>query len=132
MSAVDETNSLLVRASPAAWKSIRDVIERLDVMPMQVHIEAQVVEVAAAAATLQYGVNWYFEQRGYRSDAAGGGAGPAERDAGAATSGAILAGSVRRRQHLAWRWTFLGRNAAAVDQRAGQGHRRAHCCRRRR
>ena len=45
VSAVEETNTLLVRATPPAWKSIRDVIERLDVMPMQVHIEAQVAEV---------------------------------------------------------------------------------------
>ena len=48
-------------SSPAAWKSIRDVIERLDVMPMQVHIEAQVVEVQLSGA-LKYGVNWYFER----------------------------------------------------------------------
>src|SRR5690606_9989035 len=46
VSAVEETNTLLVRATSQAWKSIREVVERLDVMPMQVHIEAQVVEVA--------------------------------------------------------------------------------------
>ncbi|HWS78329.1 MAG TPA: type II secretion system secretin GspD [Thermomonas sp.] len=60
VSAVEDTNSLLVRASPAAWKSIREVIERLDVMPMQVHIEAQVVSVALTGA-LQYGVSWFFD-----------------------------------------------------------------------
>lgn len=61
VSAVDETNTLLVRTSPAAWRSIRDVVERLDVMPAQVHIEAQVVEVLLSGE-LQYGVNWYFGQ----------------------------------------------------------------------
>ena len=55
VSAVDETNTLLVRTTPAAWRSIRDVVERLDVMPAQVHIEAQVVEVRLTGQ-LQYGV----------------------------------------------------------------------------
>jgi len=60
VSAVEETNSVLVRATPGAWKSIRDVIERLDVMPMQVHIEAQVATVQLSGE-LSYGVNWYLE-----------------------------------------------------------------------
>ncbi|MDO5505313.1 MAG: type II secretion system secretin GspD [Pseudoxanthomonas suwonensis] len=59
VSAVDETNSLLVRSSPQAWQSIREVIERLDVMPLQVHIEAQVVEVLLSG-DLSYGVSWFF------------------------------------------------------------------------
>src|SRR3546814_6320572 len=61
VSAVDETNTLLVRTTTRAWKSIRDVVERLDVMPMQVHIEAQIAEVTLTG-DLQYGVNWYFER----------------------------------------------------------------------
>ncbi|HVI58897.1 MAG TPA: type II secretion system secretin GspD [Luteimonas sp.] len=60
VAAVDETNTLLVRTTGRAWKSIRDVIERLDVMPMQVHIEAQIAQVTLTGA-LNYGVNWYFE-----------------------------------------------------------------------
>ncbi len=60
VAAVDENNALLVRASPSAWKSIREVIQRLDVMPLQVHIEAQVVEVNLTG-DLRYGVNWYLE-----------------------------------------------------------------------
>ena len=60
VSAVEETNALLVRSTPGAWKSIRDVIERLDVMPMQVHIEAQVATVQLSGE-LSYGVNWYLE-----------------------------------------------------------------------
>jgi general secretion pathway protein D len=60
VSAVDETNTLLVRSSPQAWKSIREVIERLDVMPLQVQIEAQVAEVTLSG-DLKYGVSWYFE-----------------------------------------------------------------------
>ena len=53
VSAVEDTNSLLVRASAAQWKSIREVIDRLDVMPMQVQIEAQVISVALKG-DLQY------------------------------------------------------------------------------
>jgi general secretion pathway protein D len=40
---------LLVRANAAQWKSIREVIEKLDVMPMQVHIEAQVARCSSPA-----------------------------------------------------------------------------------
>ena len=60
VAAVDESNTLLVRTTARAWKSIRDVVERLDVMPMQVHIEAQIAQVTLTGA-LNYGVNWYFE-----------------------------------------------------------------------
>ena len=60
ISAIDESNALMVRASPAQWESIRRAIERLDVMPAQVHIEAQVLEVTLQG-NLSYGVNWYFE-----------------------------------------------------------------------
>ena len=60
ISAIEESNALMVRASPAQWESIRRAIERLDVMPSQVHIEAQVLEVTLQG-NLSYGVNWYFE-----------------------------------------------------------------------
>lgn len=61
ISAIEESNALMVRASPAQWESIRRAIERLDVMPAQVHIEAQVLEVTLQG-NLSYGVNWYFER----------------------------------------------------------------------
>jgi len=59
ISAVEESNSLLVRASPGQWESIRRAIDRLDTMPLQVHIEAQVVKVTLGGK-LEYGVSWYF------------------------------------------------------------------------
>ncbi len=59
ISAVEESNSLLVRASPGQWESIRRAIERLDTMPLQVHVEAQVLEVKLTG-DLQYGVSWFF------------------------------------------------------------------------
>jgi general secretion pathway protein D len=61
VSAVEETNSILVRSTPQAWKSIKEVIQKLDVMPMQVHIEAQVAEVELGGE-LRYGVNWFLEK----------------------------------------------------------------------
>ncbi len=63
VSALDETNALLVRTTPTAWKSIREVVERLDVMPLQVHIEAQVAQVQLSGE-LAYGVQWYIENGG--------------------------------------------------------------------
>jgi len=106
VSAVEETNSLIVRSSPSAWKSIRDVIERLDVMPMQVHIEAQVVEVQLKG-DLKYGVNWYFERA--VTDAG-------LPDAVGRTTWSTLAGSIQPAtgNPAGLAWTFLGRNAAAV------------------
>ncbi len=108
VSAVEETNSILVRSTPQAWKSIREVIEKLDVMPMQVHIEAQVAEVALDGE-LRYGVNWFFENA--VSDAV--------EDGGASLPSALgrsiwgdIRGSATNSGGLAW--TFLGRNAAAI------------------
>ena len=112
VSAVDDTNSLLVRATPQAWKSIREVIDRLDVMPLQVHIEAQVAQVTLSGA-LSYGVNWYFENA-VNDTVANGGAGlpnAAGRDIWGDIRGSIRPSDVTN-PGLAW--TFLGRNAAAV------------------
>lgn len=61
ISAVEDSNALLVRASPGQWDAIRRAIDRLDQMPLQVHIEAQVVEVTLNQ-TLNYGVSWFFGQ----------------------------------------------------------------------
>jgi general secretion pathway protein D len=109
VSAVEDTNSLLVRASPAAWKSIREVIDRLDVMPMQVHIEAQVVSVALSGA-LQYGVSWFFDNA--VADEAGLPY-PTGRNSWGSYSSSVTPvepfGNVLT-------WTFLGNNAAAIVQ----------------
>ena len=112
VSAVDETNTLLIRSTPGAWRSIREVIERLDTMPMQVHIEAQVAEVTLRG-DLQYGVNWFFENaiadpalraraqgRSIWGDIAGAAGGAATTATGVTTGGLS--------------WTFLGPNALAV------------------
>ncbi len=108
VSAVDETNTLLVRTTPAAWRSIRDVVERLDVMPMQVHIEAQIAEVTLSG-DLAYGVNWFFE-RGVTDAGLPSAAGRATWDGIAGNISGVAQGGVGP----GLGWTFLGRNAAAV------------------
>ncbi|WP_115050115.1 type II secretion system secretin GspD [Xanthomonas arboricola] len=107
VSAVAETNTLLVRSTPQAWTSIRDVIEKLDVMPMQVHIEAQVAEVNLTGQ-LQYGVNWYFENAVNAATTAGGANLPsaAGRNIWGDIAGSVTNNGVG--------WTFLGKNAAAI------------------
>lgn len=107
VSAVEETNTLLVRSTPQAWRSIREVIEKLDVMPMQVHIEAQVAEVALTG-DLSYGVNWFFEQAVATGKTESGIDLPSAlgRSIWGSISGAVGDGGVG--------WTFLGKNAAAV------------------
>ncbi|MCC4603033.1 type II secretion system secretin GspD [Xanthomonas campestris] len=110
VSAVAETNTLLVRSTPQAWTSIRDVIEKLDVMPMQVHIEAQIAEVNLTGE-LSYGVNWYFENAVTTPFNADGSGGPALPSAAGRNIWGDIAGSVTGN---GVGWTFLGKNAAAV------------------
>ncbi|MEO5629498.1 MAG: type II secretion system secretin GspD, partial [Thermomonas sp.] len=109
VSAVEETNTLLVRASPSAWRSIVEVIERLDVMPLQVHIEAQVVSVNLSGV-LQYGVSWFFDHA--ISDEAG-----LPYPTGRNSLG-TYAGSVAPADGFGnvLTWTFLGRSAAGIIQ----------------
>ncbi|WP_041183457.1 type II secretion system secretin GspD [Xanthomonas oryzae] len=110
VSAVAETNTLLVRSTPQSWASIRDVIEKLDVMPMQVHIEAQVAEVNLTGQ-LQYGVNWYFENAVTTPFDANDNGGPALPSAAGRNIWGDIAGSVT---NTGVGWTFLGKNAAAI------------------
>ncbi|MEG8117548.1 type II secretion system secretin GspD, partial [Xanthomonas hortorum] len=110
VSAVAETNTLLVRASAQAWSSIRDVIEKLDVMPMQVHIEAQIAEVTLTGQ-LEYGVNWYFENAVNAPINADGSGGAGLAPAVGRGIWGDVSGSVTN-NGLAW--TFLGKNAAAI------------------
>jgi general secretion pathway protein D len=59
ITAVQETNSLLIQASPSKYDAILNAIERLDEEPLQVMIEAQVIEVTLNDS-LRYGVNWFL------------------------------------------------------------------------
>jgi general secretion pathway protein D len=111
ISAVEETNSLLVRASPGQWESIRRAIDKLDTMPLQVHIEAQVVEVKLIG-NLEYGVSWYFGN-GIIDDAARAAAGLLDdwRTDGSSITPLIVDGDNRSGGAS---WTFLGPSAQAI------------------
>ncbi|WP_146906980.1 type II secretion system secretin GspD [Arenimonas daejeonensis] len=95
ISAVEESNALLVRATPGQWESIRRAIGRLDNMPLQVHIEAQVVEVELVGE-LRYGVDWFFRN--------------------AVPSTLLEGGSIREQGDLGTGliWNFVGGDTAAI------------------
>ncbi|TVQ42245.1 MAG: type II secretion system protein GspD [Wenzhouxiangella sp.] len=63
ITAVQETNSLLIQASPSQYDAILSAIKRLDEEPLQVLVEAQVLIVDLSDA-LEYGVNWFLANRG--------------------------------------------------------------------
>ncbi len=58
----DANNALIIRADAADYAAIEDVIQKMDVTPSQVLVEATIVEVTLND-TLQYGVEWYFQNK---------------------------------------------------------------------
>lgn len=59
ITAVIETNSLLIQSTQAQYNSILAAIERIDIEPLQVLIESQVLDVELNEE-LQFGVNWFL------------------------------------------------------------------------
>ncbi|WP_223303909.1 type II secretion system secretin GspD [Dokdonella koreensis] len=59
ITAIEENNQLLVMATPAEWDSVQAAIRKLDIAPLQVHIETKILEVSLDG-DLQYGVQWWF------------------------------------------------------------------------
>ncbi len=75
-------NSLLVRSSPRDYKKILDALKQLDIVPLQVLVEATIVEIRLTG-NLRYGVQWSFtgaKGGGYESqwDLAGAGGAPSK------------------------------------------------------
>jgi general secretion pathway protein D len=60
ITAIEESNALLIRATPVQYDAILAAIKRLDVVPLQVHIEVKILQVDLTN-NLEYGVEWYFE-----------------------------------------------------------------------
>ncbi len=106
ISAVEEGNALLVRATSAQWESIRRVIERMDAIPLQVAIEAQIISVVLSDE-LQYGVRWFFENA-ITDDTFGAGARELARNRNiwGDLAGSISGGNTS--------WTLLGPNVGAL------------------
>lgn len=60
----DKTNnSLMIMSTEDAYKQILESLKRLDVMPMQVQVEASIMEVTLTDG-LEYGLQWYFKNDG--------------------------------------------------------------------
>ncbi|HEB26792.1 MAG TPA: type II secretion system protein GspD [Porticoccus sp.] len=53
-------NSLLILATPADYAQVEKAVEKLDVLPMQVLVEASIVEVRLEHE-LKYGLQWFFK-----------------------------------------------------------------------
>ncbi|MGX6648969.1 type II secretion system secretin GspD [Maricaulaceae bacterium MS644] len=60
-------NGLIIRATDQEYREIVDLVDRMDVMPPQVLIEATIAEVRLTDA-LSFGVRWFFETRGGEGD----------------------------------------------------------------
>ncbi len=59
ITSVLETNSLLIQSTQSQYNSILAAIERIDIEPLQVLIESQVLDVELNEE-LQFGVNWFL------------------------------------------------------------------------
>lgn len=53
-------NSLLLRATPAQYREIEEALSKLDILPLQVLIEATIVEITLTGS-LKYGLKWFFQ-----------------------------------------------------------------------
>ncbi|MGY6555347.1 MAG: type II secretion system secretin GspD [Wenzhouxiangella sp.] len=62
ITAVIETNSLLIQATPSQYEVILSALRRLDEEPLQVLVEAQVL-VVDLTEDLQFGVSWFLANR---------------------------------------------------------------------
>lgn len=56
----DFNNSLLIHATAHEYKKIKSALEKLDVMPSQILIEASIIEVTLTD-DLRFGLEWYFD-----------------------------------------------------------------------
>lgn len=59
ISAIEENNQLMIQATPFEWDRIESAIKKLDVVPLQVQIEARILEVSMTG-NLSLGVQWYL------------------------------------------------------------------------
>lgn len=60
ITSIEESNALMIRATAGEYNSILSAIKRLDTVPLQVHIEAKVLQVDLTNK-LSFGVSWFFE-----------------------------------------------------------------------
>lgn len=56
----DVRNAVVVKATPSDYKMVEATIKKLDIVPLQVLIEASIIEVTLSD-DLNYGVEWFFK-----------------------------------------------------------------------
>jgi general secretion pathway protein D len=71
-------NALVIQAKPSDYRTIEAAIKKLDITPLQVLIEATILEVTLND-TLRYGVEWYFKFGGGNQAVWSGGVNPPVR-----------------------------------------------------
>ncbi|MEQ8427852.1 MAG: type II secretion system secretin GspD [Gammaproteobacteria bacterium] len=81
----DIRNSLVILANPQDYKMVASAIKKLDIIPLQVLIEASIIEVTLDDG-LQYGVEWFFK------NSAGDYSGQSQLDLGDVGLGALTPG----------------------------------------
>ena len=54
-----ERNVLIIQATPAQYKKLLEIIQRVDTQPLQILVEANIIEVTLQD-DLQYGVEWFL------------------------------------------------------------------------
>lgn len=108
ITAVEENNQLIIRATPGQYQAIRGAIRRLDSVPLQVHIEARLLDVSLTNA-LQFGVQWYFEEALGNLQPPGSGGGT-----NSVSKGAIRGDRFGQITDTGTFWVFDGPRAAAL------------------
>ncbi len=59
----DKTNnSLMILSTASMYQQIQEALKRIDIMPMQVQVEASIMEVTLTDG-LEYGLQWYFKNQ---------------------------------------------------------------------
>ena len=62
----DANNAIVIRATPSYFSLIEDAVERLDVTPNQVFLEATIAEVTLSD-DLSFGLSWFFQSGEFQS-----------------------------------------------------------------
>ncbi len=97
-----EHNTLLILATARDYRRMLDTLQKLDIIPLQVHIEATIVEVLLKGK-LKYGISWFFKGGAGGYDSVGG--------VGGSTTGIDLTGGI---QSLAsgFNWSLIDSTGA--------------------
>jgi len=66
----EPNNALVIKAQSQQYRMLKKVIKQLDVMPLQVLLEAKIISVDLTNG-LDYGVGWAFEGQEHHTDASG-------------------------------------------------------------